>query len=166
MRPLARRMVSASSSACVGCSCAPSPALTTEQPTFCASSAAAPAEAWRTIRMSGRMALSVIAVSISVSPFFTDERADRHVHDVGAEPLAGELEGGLRAGRGFEEEVDLGAAAQRRRLLLRLPRDRHGGVGAVEQEFDVGRGKVADAEQVAVREERRVGCVGHVKALL
>ena len=36
MRPLLRRMVSASSSACVGCSCAPSPALTTEQPTFCA----------------------------------------------------------------------------------------------------------------------------------
>ena len=33
--PLARRMVSASSSACVGCSWAPSPALTTEQPTFC-----------------------------------------------------------------------------------------------------------------------------------
>ena len=74
MRPLARRMVSASSSACVGCSCVPSPALTTEQPTFCASSAAAPAE-WRMIKMSGRMALSVIAVSISVSPFFTEDEA-------------------------------------------------------------------------------------------
>ena len=48
MVPFARRMVSASSSAWVGCSCAPSPALTTEQPTFCAKSAAAPAEArWR-----------------------------------------------------------------------------------------------------------------------
>ena len=74
-RPLARRMVSASSSACVGCSCAPSPALTTEQPTFCASSAAAPADWWRMIRMSGRMAFSVIAVSISVSPFFTENEA-------------------------------------------------------------------------------------------
>ena len=41
--PCARRMVSASSSACVGCSCAPSPALITEQSTFCASSSAAPA---------------------------------------------------------------------------------------------------------------------------
>ena len=30
---------------------------------------------WRTTMMSGRMALSVIAVSISVSPFFTDEDA-------------------------------------------------------------------------------------------
>ena len=29
----------------------PSPALTTEQATFCASSAAAPAEPWRTIRI-------------------------------------------------------------------------------------------------------------------
>jgi hypothetical protein len=75
MRPLARRMVSASSSAWVGCSCAPSPALTTEQATFCAKSAAAPAAPWRMIRMSGRMALSVIAVSISVSPFLTDELA-------------------------------------------------------------------------------------------
>jgi hypothetical protein len=39
---LLRRMVSASSSACVGCSCAPSPALTTEPSTFCASSSTAP----------------------------------------------------------------------------------------------------------------------------
>ena len=53
----------------------PSPALTTEQPTFCARSAAAPAEAWRMINMSGRMALRVIAVSISVSPFFTEDEA-------------------------------------------------------------------------------------------
>ena len=75
MRPLARRMVSASSSAWVGCSWVPSPALTTEQPTFWASSAAAPAEAWRMISMSGRMAFSVIAVSISVSPFFTEDEA-------------------------------------------------------------------------------------------
>jgi hypothetical protein len=54
---------------------APSPALTTEQPTFWASSAAAPADWCRMIKMSGRMALSVIAVSISVSPFFTEELA-------------------------------------------------------------------------------------------
>ena len=75
MRPLLRRMVSASSSAWVGCSCAPSPALTTEQSTFCARRCTAPAAWWRTTMMSGRMALSVIAVSISVSPFFTEEDA-------------------------------------------------------------------------------------------
>ena len=72
----------------------------------------------------------------------------------------------LRAGRGLEEQVDLRAAAQRRRLLVGSPRDRHGGVGAVEQQFDVGTGKVADAEQMAVRVERRKGGVGHLKALL
>ena len=41
--PLLRRMVSASRSAWVGCSWAPSPALTTEQSTFCASRCTAPA---------------------------------------------------------------------------------------------------------------------------
>ena len=45
----------------------------TEQSTFCASSSTAPAAWWRTTRMSGRMALSVMAVSISVSPFCTEE---------------------------------------------------------------------------------------------
>ncbi len=75
MRPLWRRMVSASSSACVGCSCAPSPALTTEQSTLRARRCTAPAAWWRTTMMSGRMALSVAAVSISVSPFFTEEEA-------------------------------------------------------------------------------------------
>ena len=75
MRPLLRRMVSASSKACVGCSCAPSPALMTAQSTLRASRCTAPAEAWRTTMMSGRMALSVTAVSISVSPFFTLEVA-------------------------------------------------------------------------------------------
>ena len=73
--PLRRRMVSASSSAWVGCSWLPSPALMTEQLTFSASSLAAPDSAWRTTRTSGRMAFSVIAVSSSVSPFFTEQVA-------------------------------------------------------------------------------------------
>ena len=42
MRPLLRRMVSASSSAWVGCSCAPSPALITEQSTFWRAARTAP----------------------------------------------------------------------------------------------------------------------------
>ncbi len=69
IRPLARRIVRASSRAWVGCWWAPSPALITEQSTFWESSSTAPAAWWRTTMMSGRMALSVIAVSISVSPF-------------------------------------------------------------------------------------------------
>ena len=36
---------------------------------------------------------------------------DRHVHDVGAKPLARQLEGGLRAGGGFKEKIDLRAPA-------------------------------------------------------
>ena len=35
---------------------------------------------------------------------------DAHVHHIGAQPLAGQLEAGLGAGRGFEEQVDQGAA--------------------------------------------------------
>ena len=75
--PLALRMVSASKSACVGCSCAPSPALITEPSTLRASSSTAP-EAWcRTTRISGCMAFSVTAVSISVSPLrIEDEDTD------------------------------------------------------------------------------------------
>ena len=91
---------------------------------------------------------------------------DRHVHHVGAEPFSGEFEGRLGAGRRLVEEVDLGAAAQRRGLLLGLARDRHGGVGAVEQHFDIGGRKIANAKQMAVRVERRRGRFGHVKALL
>ena len=79
---------------------------------------------------------------------------DRHVHDVGAEALAGELEGGLRAGRGFEEEVDLRAAAQRRLLLLDLAADVDGGFGRIEEECDILGGKALDAEKVPVRELR------------
>ena len=75
IRPLLRRMVSASRRAWVGCSWAPSPALTTEQSTLRARRCTAPAEWWRTTMMSGRMALRVAAVSMRVSPFFTEEEA-------------------------------------------------------------------------------------------
>ena len=120
MRPLLRRMVSASSSAWVGCSCAPSPALTTEQSTLLGEQMhragcmvahdddVRPHGVQRHGRVDQRLAL------------LHGGRRDRHVHHVGAEPLAGELEGGLRPRRGLEEEVDLRAAAQGRLLLLDL----------------------------------------------
>ena len=73
MCPLWRRMVRASRRAWVGCSWLPSPALITEQSTFWASSSTAPAAWWRTTRISGRMAFSVTAVSIRVSPLDMDE---------------------------------------------------------------------------------------------
>ena len=73
MRPLRWRMVRASSSAWVGCSCGPSPALITEQSTFSDSSLTAPASEWRTTSTSGCMAFSVWAVSSSVSPFLIED---------------------------------------------------------------------------------------------
>ena len=53
----------------VGCSWLPSPALSTEQVTFSLNSCTAPESACRTVSTSGCIAFSVIAVSISVSPF-------------------------------------------------------------------------------------------------
>ena len=61
-------MVSASSSAWVGCSCAPSPALITEQSDFAGEQVHRPGLVVADDQNVGRMALSVIAVSISVSP--------------------------------------------------------------------------------------------------
>ena len=66
-------------------------------------------------------------------------RTDRHVHDVGAEALAGQLEGALRARRGLEEEIDLGAAAQNIALLVDLTVLLDIGVGEVEKAGDVRR---------------------------
>ena len=79
------------------------------------------------------MALSVMAVSISVSPFCTEEVRHVHVHDVGAEPLARQLEGALRAGRGLEEQVDQRAPAQDVALLDDLAVAVGGLVGQIEQ---------------------------------
>ena len=58
-RPLARRIVSASSRACVGCSCRPSPAFNTAPLTFCASRSTAPECGCRTTRRSGCIAFNV-----------------------------------------------------------------------------------------------------------
>ena len=66
--PFLLRMVSRSSSACVGCSCAPSPALTIAQESSRASSAGAPDDEWRTTTTFGLMAAMLRAVSTNDSP--------------------------------------------------------------------------------------------------
>ena len=91
-------------------------------------------------------------------------RGDRHVHHVGAEPLAREFERGLRAGRGLEEQVDLRAAPQDGALLLDLSRQGDGGVGALQERFDVRPAQAFDAEQVPVR-EGGCGLSGHAAVL-
>ena len=68
----AERMVSASSRPCVGCSCWPSPALSTGQSTLSAISCTAPLDWCRMTIASACIAFNVIAVSISVSPFLTE----------------------------------------------------------------------------------------------
>ena len=86
---------------------------------------------------------------------FDAGRADRHVHHIRPEPLASELERGLGAGRGLEEQVDLGAPAQGRALLLDLARDRHRLVGEIEQRLDLETRQMLDAEQMALGEDGR-----------
>ena len=62
---------------------------------------------------------------------------DRHVHHIGAEPFARELEGGLRAGGGLVEEIDLRAPGEHAALFLDLPGDVDGRFGKIEQGLDV-----------------------------
>ncbi len=66
-------MVNASSSACVGCWCIPSPALTTAESTqpACASVCGAPDAWWRITTASAPMACRVRAVSLRDSPLET-----------------------------------------------------------------------------------------------
>ena len=71
--PFFSNIVNVSSNACVGCSCAPSPALMTLQPTTRESRCGAPSALWRTTIMSALSASSVLPVSRSVSPFLSDD---------------------------------------------------------------------------------------------
>ena len=71
--PRCWRIVYESSSAWVGCSCQPSPALITDASTHSAMRHGAPADAWRTTMQSTPMASMVSTVSRSDSPFLTDE---------------------------------------------------------------------------------------------
>ena len=66
------RIVSASRRACVGCSCAPSPALTTRVLNCDARKCGTPGEEWRITRKSGDIASRFFAVSSNDSPFSTD----------------------------------------------------------------------------------------------
>ena len=128
--PTCSSIVYRSSSACVGCWCLPSPALTT----------------WASVtrrRGSGRDDVRVAdddhigvvrvqrqRVSFSDSPLSTDEPLDLTDMTSRREPLRGELEGARRSRRGLEEEVDDGAAAKRRQLLhLALERALEGARG-------------------------------------
>ena len=144
--PLLRaRMVSASSSAWVGCSCWPSPALSTGQSTLSGDqlhrARAAMADddrigahrVERHRRVDQRLAL------------FHARLRGVHVDHVGAQPLAGDLERQQRAGRVFEEGVDDRQPGQPVVALLRLAVEFDPLLRLVEQEQDLVRGEAGDA---------------------
>ena len=79
-------------------------------------------------------------------------RGYRHVHDVGAEPFSGDFERGLGAGRGLEEQVDLGAAAKRRPLLLDLAVEIDELLGEIEQSHDLVAQKPFHSQQMPLVE--------------
>src|SRR5476649_2830387 len=70
---LCSRIVNASSSACVGCSCAPSPALMMLALTTRDRKCGAPLALWRMMMKSALSASRLRAVSLSVSPFLNDD---------------------------------------------------------------------------------------------
>ena len=82
---------------------------------------------------------------------------DRHIHDVGAEPLAGELERALRAGRGLEEEIDEGAAAEIVAFLGNAAIELGCVFGKVQKRRNLVPRKALDSQKVAVRKGKRSG---------
>ena len=99
------------------------------------------------------MAFSVIAVSTSVSPLRMEEEATDMFITSAPRRLPASLERGLRAGGGFEEQVDLRAAAQIGRLLLDLPVEFDEFFRKVQKAGDIGNGKAFDPEKMPVAED-------------
>jgi len=111
--------------------------------------------------MSGRIALSVTAVSISVSPFFTLELPTAMFITSAPRRFPAISKDELGAVEASKKQVDLRAAAQRRALLLDLPGNADRFLGKIEQRLDFGPRQAFDAEQVAAGEAgRRIGS-GH-----
>ncbi|MGY3467948.1 hypothetical protein ACVW0I_004819 [Bradyrhizobium sp. LM6.11] len=84
---------------------------------------------------------------------FHGRRGHRHIHDIGAQPFAGEFERGLGPGGSLEEEVHLRPSTQDGALLVNLAVDLDIFFGQVEEAGDVGRGKALDAQQMPVAED-------------
>ena len=141
------RIVSASSSACVGCSCVPSPAFTIGICRCRARKCGAPDAAWRITIAWGRMAASVLSVSTSDSPFETARalRGDRN--RVGSQTFRGDLEADPRARGSFEEEIHDHSAAQRIEPPVAFVLNRLKIAGARENGFDLSAIQTLDIEQ-------------------
>ena len=96
-------------------------------------------------RVVGRQGLDGVLERLAL----VDRRAGAaHRDDVGAQALGGQLEARRGAGGGLVEEVDHGAAAQRRDLLDLASGDLGERVGAVEDALDLVTGQGLDGEQM------------------
>ena len=159
MRPLRSRMVKASSSAWVGCSCRPSPALMIGDRQMRASRCAAPDDGWRSTIMLGPIASMLRAVSTSVSPLTTLELA-----------MATPRVSALSRFSAISNDVRVRVEGSKNRLTTVRPRsagtfligplrDLLHRLGGVEDEQDLLGRQLGDAEQVLVTERR--GRHGH-----
>ena len=101
------------------------------------------------------MALSVIAVSISVSPLRMDDwPTDMFITSAPSRLPANSNEDCVLV-EDFEEHIDLGAAAQRGALFLDLPVEFDEFLGEVEQAVNLIAGKPFDPQQVLFVEDER-----------
>ena len=145
--PNARRMESASSSAWVGCSCWPSPALMTLQLDLLRQQRRGARRAVaddQDVRLHGVQGHGGVDQGLALG----DRGGPRaHVDHVGAQPLAGQLEGALGAGRILEEKVDQRPALEQVELLGPLAVQRHEAVGQIEQLAQPATGSRSVAER-------------------
>ena len=111
IEPSRSRIVSRSRSACVGCSCWPSPALMTFDGIRSARNCAAPEEPCRITTMSIRIASRLRAVSTRLSPFSTEE-PDEAMLTVSA----------LRRFSANSKEIRVRVEGSRKRLTMVFPR--------------------------------------------
>ena len=99
------------------------------------------------------MALRVIAVSMSVSPFFTEDWATDMFITLAPRRLPASSKLAWVRVEASKKHVDLGQALERVGALVGLAVERDVGLGEVEDRLDVGAGEGLDSEEVAVREQ-------------
>ena len=123
--------------------------------------ATAPLSWWRTTSTSGCMALSVIAVSISVSPFFMAELATAMLTTSAPSRLPASSKLVWVRVEALEEEVDLGQPLQELQLLVGPSVEVDEAVRAVQEVLDLEGLQPLDAEQVVLAKAQGCGVRRH-----
>ena len=146
-RPLSRRMVKMSRSPCVGCSWAPSPALTTPQ-WRCWASRCGPRHRMAHHHHVDAHRLDVLGGVDERLALADAGAARREVVGVGAEALGREGEAGPRARGRLEKQVDDHLALEVVAFLLLAAGRLDEALGGVENGFDLRPAEFFQAEQV------------------